>query len=151
MNQSTLSYLTEQAKTARDDAAKLLATERHNKQRIAQQLEMLKGYRNDYASELQRQLLDGLAPATVATFRAFLTSLEDAIERAEATLMQQDQRLDKSQSHWQQQQQKLQSFNTLQSRQSSRAMRDRIRAEQRLADEFTTNLTARRIVGAGNG
>lgn len=151
MNTIALAQLTEQAERARNEAAQLLASERQNKQKIAAQLQTLQGYRHEYRVQLQRQLLDGLAPATIATYQQFLRSLDHAIIQAQQALQQQSTKADQVQQLWIEKQQRLQSFTTLGERQQQVLRKQVQQREQKLADELTTTMYARRLQLAKGG
>src|SRR5690554_372291 len=135
MNSVVLAHLTEQAEKARNEAAKLLAEERHNKQKIALQLQTLQQYRNDYAAQLQDQMQHGMASYLVNNYRQFLASLDYAVQRAQSALVDQETKLDKSQQHWQTKQRKLASYETLSDRQQAAAVKVANKREQKLTDE----------------
>lgn len=137
MNPVVLEHLTEQAEKARTEAARLLAEERHNKQKIAQQLATLQHYRQDYAVQLQAQLQQGLAGHLLQNYQRFLASLEAAIQRAEQALTTQQQKVDQQQQHWLQQQRTLASYETLQERQHQAALHQMNQREQKLNDELS--------------
>ncbi|GHE21065.1 flagellar export protein FliJ [Halomonas urumqiensis] len=122
-----LDTLTDLARDARDQAGQTLASERLNERQVAGQLESLGRYRLEYAQRLQQAMRDGIDPATMRNYQRFLDSLDDALARARQALGAQQQRVGQSQSHWQQQQRKLSSYDTLVSR---RAMQQSLKAER---------------------
>lgn len=137
MNSVVLAHLTEQAEKARNEAARLLAEERQNKQKIAQQLQTLQQYRNDYAVQLQQQMQNGIAGHLLNNYRHFLASLDSAVKRAQEALLSQQSKVDKSQQHWQTKQRKLASYETLADRKASAAVKVANKREQKLADELS--------------
>lgn len=137
MNSVVLAHLTEQAEKARNEAAKLLAEERQNKQKIAQQLQTLQQYRNDYAVQLQQQMQNGIATHLLTNYRHFLASLDHAIQRAQNALLDQEGKVDKSQQLWQTKQRKLASYETLVDRKQAAAIKVANQREQKLADELS--------------
>ena len=137
MNSVVLAHLTEQAEKARNEAARLLADERQNKQKIAQQLQTLQQYRNDYALQLQQQMRAGIASHLLNNYRQFLASLDVAIQRAQNALLNQESKVDKSQQHWQTKQRKLASYETLAERKHTAAVKVANKREQQLADELS--------------
>ena len=137
MNSVVLAHLTEQAEKARNEAARLLAEERQNKQKIAQQLQTLQQYRNDYALQLQQQMQAGIASHLLANYRQFLASLDNAVQRAQEALLNQQSKVDKSQQHWQTKQRKLASYETLVDRKEAAAMKVMNKRDQKLADELS--------------
>lgn len=137
MNSVVLAHLTEQAEKARNEAARLLAEERQNKQKIAQQLQTLQQYRNDYAVQLQQQMQNGIAGHLLANYRQFLASLDSAVKRAQEALLSQQSKVDKSQQHWQTKQRKLASYETLTDRKAAAEVKVANKREQKLADELS--------------
>ncbi|CAB0151050.1 Flagellar FliJ protein [Pseudidiomarina piscicola] len=137
MNNGTLAHLTEQAEQARTQAAKVLADDRNNTQKIEQQLKVLKDYRNEYAQQLQLQLMAGMKPSMLSTYRSFLVSLDNAILQAQQTLAQHQQKVSSSQQTWRDKQQRWQSFDLLQTRQQQQIRQRAERREQNLTDELS--------------
>lgn len=137
MNTVVLAHLTDQAEKARNEAAKLLAEERQNKQKIALQLQTLQQYRNDYAVQLQQQMQNGIASNLLSNYRQFLASLDSAVTRAQNALVDQENKLDKSQQFWQTKQRKLASYETLVDRKQAAEVKIAMKREQKLADELS--------------
>lgn len=143
MNPVVLDHLIDQAEQARTEAARLLAEERHNKQKIAQQLATLQHYRHDYAVQLQTHLQQGMAGHLLQNYQQFLYSLDSAIQRAQQALLEQEHKVDQQQQHWLQQQRALASFETLQERQHKAAMYQLNKREQKLNDELSIAMYVR--------
>jgi len=136
MAATALDTLTDLAREARDKAGMLLANERKSQQQIEQQQEVLMNYRAEYASQLQRLLVDGIDPVTLQNYRQFLMSLDDSIQQASRALQQQNQKVLHTQKNWQQQQKKLSSFTTLGERRATEVRLKESRKEQQQTDEF---------------
>lgn len=136
---TALDTLTDLAKEARDKAGQLLATERTNEQQILAHQEMLVNYREEYAVQLQKLMLDGVDPVTLYNYRQFLMSLDESIKKASQALQQQNNLVDKSKQNWQQKQRKLTSFTTLNDRRLAAARQSAARKEQLQTDEFANN------------
>ncbi len=139
-----LDTLTDLAREARDQAGQILANERNNERAVAQQLESLGNYRQEYAQRLQRAMCQGIDPATMGNYQQFLGALDDALERARQALIAQQQRVTKTQQQWQSKQCKLSSYETLTARRVLQEQLAETRREQRLSDEFVTNREVRR-------
>ena len=116
MSHNQLDMLTDLARDARDQAGKLLAQERQTQQQTEAQLQSLNRYRVEYAERLQHAMRDGIDPATMYNYQQFLASLDAALVRARQALTAQQKRVQQSQQHWQQEQRKLSSYDTLASR-----------------------------------
>ncbi|RUR31016.1 flagellar export protein FliJ [Vreelandella andesensis] len=143
MSHSQLDMLTGLARDARDKAGKVLAEERQTQQQTEAQLQSLNRYRAEYAERLQQSMRDGIDPATMYNYQQFLASLDAALSRARQALVAQQKRVEQSQQHWQQEQRKLSSYDTLTSRRLSEEHRRQERHEQKSNDDFVTNRLAR--------
>ncbi|MFC7368546.1 MULTISPECIES: flagellar export protein FliJ [Vreelandella] len=143
MSHSQLDTLTGLAREARDKAGKLLAEDRQTQQQTEAQLQSLNRYRAEYAERLQQAMRDGIDPATMYNYQQFLASLDAALSRARQALLAQQKRVQQSQQHWQQEQRKLSSYDTLTSRRLSEEHRRQERHEQKTNDDFVTNRLAR--------
>ncbi|MBE0403388.1 MULTISPECIES: flagellar export protein FliJ [Halomonas] len=143
MSHSQLEMLTGLAKDARDQAGQLLAHERQTEQQTAAQLQSLSQYRTEYAERLQKAMREGIDPATMYNYQQFLASLDAALSRARQALIAQQQRVQQSQQHWQQEQRKLSSYDTLTTRRLSEEHRRLERHEQKTNDDLVTSRLAR--------
>jgi flagellar FliJ protein len=139
-----LETLTELAKEARDEAGRALAKERNNERQVVQQLESLGAYRQEYAQRLQQAMREGIDPATMFNYQAFIAALDDALARAREALAAQQKRVSSTQKQWQNEQSRLSSYNTLAARRALEEQRAEARREQRLSDELVTNREVRR-------
>ena len=143
MSHNQLDMLTDLARDARDQAGKLLAQERQTQQQTEAQLQSLNRYRVEYAERLQHAMRDGIDPATMYNYQQFLASLDAALVRARQALTAQQKRVQQSQQHWQQEQRKLSSYDTLASRRLLEEHRRQARYEQKETDDFVTSRVAR--------
>ncbi|MED5558405.1 MAG: flagellar export protein FliJ, partial [Pseudomonadota bacterium] len=107
------------------------------------QLQSLNRYRVEYAERLQQAMRDGIDPATMYNYQQFLASLDAALSRARQALAAQQKRVQQSQQHWQQEQRKLSSYDTLASRRLLEEHRRQARHEQKVSDDMVTNRLAR--------
>jgi len=121
MSHNQLDMLTDLARDARDQAGKLLAQERQTQQQTEAQLQSLNRY----------------------NYQQFLASLDAALVRARQALTAQQKRVQQSQQHWQQEQRKLSSYDTLASRRLLEEHRRQARYEQKATDDFVTSRVAR--------
>ncbi len=139
-----LDTLIELAREGRDKAALGLAQARQGEQQSVTQVETLRRYRQEYAERLQRAMQEGIDPAAMHNYQHFLRSLDDAMGRAQQALAQQRQQVERSQQHWQGEQRKLSSYDTLASRRAEQAQRVVQRQELRHDDELTQQALLRR-------
>ncbi|MFI8749741.1 flagellar export protein FliJ [Vreelandella lionensis] len=143
MSHNQLDMLTDLARDARDQAGKLLAQERQTQQQTEAQLQSLNRYRVEYAERLQHAMREGIDPATMYNYQQFLASLDAALVRARQALTAQQKRVQQSQQHWQQEQRKLSSYDTLASRRLLEEHRRQARYEQKSTDDFVNSRVAR--------
>ncbi len=145
MNRSKtpLDTLIELARDARDQAGQNLAGEQRTSNQVSQQLESLYRYRQEYAEKLNFAMRDGIDPATMRNYQQFLASLDDALVRARQALAAQQERVDRTRQHWQQQQQRLSSYDTLAERRDVDRRRDEQRREQHVSDDLVNNRLVR--------
>jgi len=140
-----LDTLTELARDARDQAGQLLAHERKNETQIKAQQETLMEYRQEYAAQLQKLMLEGVDPVTLHNYRQFLMSLDSSIEKAGQALYQQQGRVNATKEQWQQQQKKLSSYSTLGERRAAQERKKAQRIEQNQTDDMTTTRHSRKL------
>lgn len=133
---SQLAMLGDLARDARDQAGQLLAGERMSERQVAAQLEALSRYRLEYAERLQLAMRDGIDPASMHNYQQFLASLDAALQRARDALDSQQQRVQQSQQHWQQEQKRLSAYDTLSTRRNAELQKYEARREQRNSDEM---------------
>lgn len=143
MSRTQLEMLADLAREARDQAGIALAQERQGEQQTTAQLHSLNRYRAEYAERLQLAMRDGIDPATMYNYQQFLASLDAALERARHTLAAQQKRVQTRQQHWQQEQRKLSSYDTLTSRRLVEEHRRFERREQKTNDDLVTSRLAR--------
>ncbi len=110
----------------------------------AAELDALRRYRQEYCRRLQDAMSRGIDAATLANYRRFIRSLDDAIDTALRALDQQDEKVAASQQHWQQRQRQLSSYDTLAERRAAQQRQREQRRELRDNDELTNNAMARR-------
>ena len=138
-----LDTLVELARDARDQAGRDLASEQRTRHQVSQQLESLRRYRQEYAEKLNSAMNQGIDPATLRNYHQFIGSLDDATVRARQSLDNQDRRVEKARRQWQQEEQRLSSYDTLIERRESARRRDEQRREQRETDELVNGRVAR--------
>ncbi|MDI5922802.1 flagellar export protein FliJ [Halomonas sp. LR5S13] len=138
-----LDTLVELARDARDQAGQSLAGEQRTSSQVSQQLESLHRYRQEYAEKLNAAMRDGIDPATMRNYQQFLASLDDALVRARQAVAAQQERVEKTRQHWQQQQQRLSSYDTLAERRDVARRRDEQRREQHVSDDLVNNRLVR--------
>jgi len=141
MSTSALDTLIDLTKDALDEAGRTLASNRRSQQQAQAQAQTLSQYRHEYGQRLQQAMQAGIDPASLQNYRAFLASLDQAIERATQTLAAQQRKVDNSQQLWQEQRRKLNSYDTLVERRAQTAQVIQQRVEQRHSDEISARLS----------
>lgn len=134
---SSLDLLAELAHKARDGAARTLAQQRQALRQLAGQLKTLQQYQQEYRQSLQSTLhKEGMSPASLANYRAFLASLDTAMDRARNSMARQQAEIDKSQQAWQAEWRKAHAYEALLQRRATQQQHLANRREQRQSDEM---------------
>ncbi|CAQ84711.1 MULTISPECIES: flagellar export protein FliJ [Photorhabdus] len=139
--QSPLMTLRELAQNAVEKAATHLAQVRQNHQQMEQQLATLIGYQDEYRVRLNDTLSSGMPCTAWQNYQQFMKTLEKAIEQHKLQLNQWQQRLDTALSQWQEKQQRLNAFDTLQQRADNNRRLHQNRTEQKQMDEYAQRST----------
>jgi flagellar FliJ protein len=147
-NTSVLDTLIEQTRELLNDASSKLAESRKNEKQTREFLESLLGYRVDYTVEMQRQMTVGMDAMTVANYRAFLTTLDDAIEQANSTVKGLVKKVEAQQANWQDQYMKINAYETLIDRREKTLKIKESRMEQRQTDESSSQMRQRQTHNA---
>ncbi|WP_277960473.1 flagellar export protein FliJ [Pseudomonas sp. RIT-To-2] len=134
---SSLDLLAELAHKARDGAARTLAQQRQALRQLAGQLKTLQQYQQEYRQSLQNTLhAEGMSPPSLANYRAFLASLDTAMDRARNSMAKQQAEIDKSKQAWQAEWRKAHAYETLLQRRAAQEQQVANRREQRQSDEL---------------
>ncbi len=97
--QTVLELMQVRADEATNRLARLIANERDAKNK----LQMLRQYRDEYATRFQRAAQNGLTPAEWHNYQEFLNRLDGAIEAQSQTVNQEIRNTANGQQDWQQQ------------------------------------------------
>lgn len=140
---SALDTLIDLTREAVDNAGRQLAGARRSQQQAQNQLDTLQHYRQEYSRGLQKAMQEGMEPASLLNYQAFLRTLDDAIDRARQALNDQQRQVSQRQQQWLEQQRKLNSYHTLTERRAqAEQLRDN-RSQQRITDELSAQLRLR--------
>lgn len=142
-NSSPLVTLCSLAKKALDQATNNLGKVRQSHTMAQEQLSMLLNYQQEYRQRLNTTMSDGIAANTWQNYQQFISTLEVAIEQHHKQLAQWNQRLDMAVSQWQDKQQKLNAYQTLQQRAGEKLRLQENRLDQKQTDEFAQRGTHR--------
>ena len=130
-----LAMLIELAQTKTDQATRRLGQLQNTHTSAVEKLDMLQQYRQEYLEQMNGQMRDGVAAASVRNFQHFIGTLDGAIEQQRALTEQADTRLGHGRSDWQDSKRRLSAFDTLADRVRQQEMIIVNRKEQRDSDE----------------
>lgn len=122
--------------TRADEATRKLARLIANERDARNKLDLLLGYRDEYAARFQQAAQNGLSPGEWRNFRDFLGRLDEAVAVQRQTVAAQAQNTLAGQQHWQQQRRKLKAFDTLSERHETREAYREQKREQKTQDDY---------------
>jgi len=134
--QTVLELMQVRADEATNRLARLIANERDAKNK----LQMLRQYRDEYATRFQHAAQNGLSPAEWHNYQEFLNRLDAAIESQNQAVNQEIRNTANGQQDWQQQRKKLKAFDTLSERHFASEEAIQNRRDQKTQDEFAARL-----------
>ncbi|EPQ0970917.1 flagellar export protein FliJ [Citrobacter farmeri] len=139
-----LATLKDLAEKEVDDAALLLGEMRRGFQQAEEQLTMLLDYQNEYRSNLNNDMSQGIASNRWINYQQFIQTLEKAVEQHHQQLTQWTQKVDVALNSWREKKQRLQAWQTLQDRQNAAALLAENRLDQKKMDEFAQRAAMRK-------
>ncbi len=134
-NSSALDTLIELAQRASDDAAKRLGAALKAVEDADQKLQMLLGYRDDYARKLDAAQVAGITPMAYQNFVAFIGKLDNAISGQREVLKHAQYKSGLEKTAWQASERKRLSYKTLNDRAAAEALRLENKRDQKQMDE----------------
>ena len=140
----SLATLKDLAEKEVDDAALLLGEMRRGFQQAEEQLTMLLDYQNEYRSNLNNDMSQGIASNRWINYQQFIQTLEKAVEQHRQQLTQWTQKVDMALNSWREKKQRLQAWHTLQDRQNAAALLAENRLDQKKMDEFAQRAAMRK-------
>ena len=132
---SALATLIELAQRETDDAAKRLGAALKAVGECEQKLDMLLGYRDDYAGRLDAAQMAGITPMAYRNFVAFMDKLEIAINGQREVIKHAQHRSGVEKSLWQAAERKRLSYRTLSERAATETLRLENKLDQKQMDE----------------
>ena len=142
-NTSALETLIELAQRDSDAAAKRLGAALKAVEEAEQKLQMLLGYRDDYANRLDQAQMAGITPFAYANFVAFVGKLDNAINGQKEVLKHAKYKSDLEKTTWQESERKRLSYRTLTERAAAEALKVENKRDQKMMDDHAAR-TARR-------
>lgn len=139
-----LATLKDLAEKEVDDAAQLLGEMRRGFQQAEEQLKMLIDYQNEYRSNLNNDMSQGIASNRWINYQQFIQTLEKVVEQHRQQLTQWTQKVDVALNNWREKKQRLQAWQTLQDRQNAAALLAENRLDQKKMDEFAQRAAMRK-------
>lgn len=134
-NQSALTTLIELAQRETDDAAKRLGVALKAVEDAEQKLNMLLGYRDDYAMRLEGAQVSGMTPMAYRNFVAFMDKLDIAINGQREVVKHAKFNSEAARVAWQASERKRLSYRTLNERAAADALRVENKRDQKQMDE----------------
>jgi flagellar FliJ protein len=134
-NTSALETLIELAQRDSDDAAKRLGAALKEVENAQQKLNMLLGYRDDYANRLDQAQMNGITPFAYANFVAFVGKLDNAINGQQEVVKHAKYKSDLEKATWQESERKRLSYRTLNDRAAAEALKIENKRDQKMMDD----------------
>ena len=142
--QSTFVMLRDLAQKEVDAATTHLGQVQKAYLQAEQQLNALLGYHVDYRQRLNDSMTEGMANTSWQNYQQFILTLEKAIEQHQHQLLNWTSRLNQAMKAWQEKQQRLNAFSTLQQREQTKMLAHENRLEQKRMDEFAQRASMRK-------
>ena len=132
---SQLATLIDLAQRETDDCAKRLGAALKALDDCRQKLDMLSGYRDDYAQRFEASMSNGITPMAYRNFQAFMTKLDSAIMGQQQVVEHAQARSDNEKMRWQLAERKRMSYTTLNNRAQEQALKLENKRDQKAMDE----------------
>lgn len=132
---SALETLIDLAQRESDERARRLGAARRVEEDAQQKLDMLLGYRDDYAQRLEAAQMAGITPQAYHNFVAFMGKLDMAISGQREVLQQAERRTAAEQRGWQDSERKRLSYRTLSERAAAAAQALENKRDQKQMDD----------------
>jgi len=141
-NISALETLIDLAQRESDAAARRLGSALKAVEEGEQKLQMLLGYRDDYAHKLDAAQMAGITPFAYHNFVAFIGKLENAIAGQRDVIKHAQYKADLDKKAWQESERKRLSYRTLTERAALEALNIDNKRDQKMMDDHAAR-TAR--------
>lgn len=134
-NLSALNTLIELAAKDSDDAARKLGQALRAAEETETKLNLLLGYREEYAARFQTSMTNGLTAVDYRNFQLFIDKLDAAIEGQQMIVMQARQQSERERKSWQECERKRMSYDTLATRAEKQLQQKENKRDQKQTDE----------------
>lgn len=135
-NSSALHTLIELAVKDSDDSAKRLGEAIRAVEDAEKKLNLLLGYRDEYAARFQNIQASGISAMDYRNFQLFIEKLDTAIAGQQAIVDNARRRVDSERKSWQECEKKRMSYGTLASRAETARMHKENKRDQKQMDEY---------------
>ncbi|MFM2087584.1 MAG: hypothetical protein RLZZ237_2453 [Pseudomonadota bacterium] len=132
---SQLATLIDLAQRETDDCAKRLGAALKALDDCKEKLEMLSGYRDDYAQRFEASMANGITPMAYRNFQAFMQKLDNAILGQQQVVNHAQARSETEKVRWQDAERKRMSYTTLDKRAQEQALKLENKRDQKAMDE----------------
>ena len=132
---SQLATLIDLAQRETDDCAKRLGAALKALDDCRQKLDMLSGYRDDYAQRFEASMSNGITPMAYRNFQAFMVKLDSAIQGQQQVVEHAQARSENEKMRWQLAERKRMSYTTLNNRAQEQALKLENKRDQKARDE----------------
>ncbi|MBB5608702.1 MULTISPECIES: flagellar export protein FliJ [unclassified Janthinobacterium] len=132
---SQLATLIDLAQRETDDCAKRLGAALKALDDCKEKLEMLSGYRDDYAQRFEASMANGITPMAYRNFQAFMHKLDSAILGQQQVVNHAQARSEAEKVRWQDAERKRMSYTTLDKRAQEQALKLESKRDQKAMDE----------------
>lgn len=133
--QSALDTLIDLAQRDSDAAAKRLGAALKAVEEAEQKLQMLLGFRDDYARKLDAAQMSGITPFAYHNFVAFMDKLDNAINGQREVLKHAQYKSGVEKAAWSESERKRLSYRTLNERAAAEALKVENKRDQKLMDD----------------
>ncbi|MFC3459173.1 MULTISPECIES: flagellar export protein FliJ [Massilia] len=134
-NTSALETLIELAQRDSDAAAKRLGAALKAVEEAEAKLQMLLGYRDDYANKLDQAQMAGITPFAYRNFVAFIDKLDNATNGQREVLKHAKYKSEQEKKAWQESERKRLSYRTLNERAAAEALKVENKRDQKMMDD----------------
>jgi len=133
---SALLTLIELAVKDSDEAAKRLGEANRAAEECQKKLDMLLGYRDEYAARFQGSQASGISAMQYRNFQLFIDKLDTAIAGQQTIVQNARHRIDNERKTWQECERKRMSYDTLASRAETARLHKENKRDQKQMDEY---------------
>ena len=140
---SSLQVLVELAEHRSQEVARNLGLLIDRGEQGEAKLQMLRNYLREYRTRLDDAVREGLEPARLRNYLAFIARLERAIAEQALEAASAQARIEGEKVHWQEQERERRTFETLLERRRAEGRRVEARNQQKQLDEIATRTALR--------